>query len=90
MLVLHLQERVRMGISCASDGASARCHQATGELDLLDAPSSLSNANQHNTILNGNHHDRIIFRSSVLVEIQATDPAAMIDLGIPKRRAELR
>jgi hypothetical protein len=76
-----------MSVSGAGNGASARRHQATGKLDLLDASSSLSNPNQHDTVLDSNHHNRIFPRGSVLVEIQATDPAAMIDLSIPKRWA---
>jgi hypothetical protein len=76
-----------MGIGGTGNGTSARRNQATGELDLLDAPSSFAYPNQHYAVLHRNHHHWVFLGSSILIEIQATDPAAMINLGIPKRRA---
>lgn len=90
LLVLHLQQRVRMGVSCAGNGPSARRNQTPGKLDLLDAPSSLSDPNQHDAVLHSDHDNWILLRGRILVEIQATDPVAVVDLGVPKRRAELR
>lgn len=79
-----------MCIRSTCDRSSSRCSQATRKLDLLDPSRLIPNLNQHDSVLHSNHDSRIFAFLCIPVEIQPTDPAAVIDLCGSKGRAELR
>lgn len=77
-----------MSIGGTRNGPSAGCNQAAGELDLFDAFRLISDLNQQYPVLYSNHYYREAFRLHISIQIQAADPAAVIDFSVPGR-AEL-
>ena len=70
--------------------SSSRRSQATGELDLFDTSRLIPDLDQHDPVLDSNHHSRVLLFICISVEIQTTDPAAVINFGGPKGWTELR
>lgn len=78
-----------MCISSAGDYASPRRHQAARKLNVPYPSSIIANSDQHHAVLGGDH-DNWVFRLIRCIQVQPTDPATVVNLGVPEGRTELR